>query len=239
MKTRLQNDSWLLSRPIAHRGLFGENVPENSLAAFAAAVRSGYPIETDVHMSKDGRLVCFHDDLLERMTGSPADIRDLDYDEIKSLRLRDTDERIPDFEELLSTVCGKVPLLIEIKQQKRKGIEALVNAALNDYAGEYAVQSFDPFVLINYKKIAPGVVRGQLAGGAPPQMSFIKRYVIKHTPFNFISRPDFVNYDVGSLPTAKRNYNGLPLLCWTVRTEAQQKKAKDLGVNYVFENVLR
>ena len=237
MRSRLTSDSFILTRPIAHRGLHNKIAPENSLAAFSRAVAGNFPIETDVQMSADGRLVLFHDDDLSRMTGLNTDIRDESYEKIKSLALADTNERIPDFEELLSLVCGKVPLLIEIKQQKQKGIEKKIVKALEGYGGEYAVQSFDPTVLIAFKKFAPDVLRGQLASGAPPELGFIKKYVIKHTPLNFLTRPDFVNYDLDSLPTAKRNYNGLPLICWTVATKTQKEKAQSLGINYVFENV--
>lgn len=240
MKSRLDKNSWILTTPAAHRGLHNSVIPENSMAAFKNAIEKGHPIETDVHMTTDGRLVCFHDDSLERMTGYKSDIRENDYKTLKSLRLKDSDERIPDFEEFLELAGGKVPLLIEIKKQKRKGIEPLVKKALEGYKGEYAIQSFDPFVIINYKKIAPDVLRGQLACGyPPPEYSKITKYVLKHTPFNFIGKPDFVNYDIRSLPTKKSNYSGLPLICWTVRTVEEQKKAQELGINYVFENVFQ
>ena len=237
MRSRLSKNSWILTRPAAHRGLHNETIPENSLSAFSAAVEKGYPIETDVHMSIDDRLVCFHDDNVFRMTGLNRDIRDLSYSEIKSLNLNATSETIPDFEEFLQLVGGKVPLLIEIKQQKRKGIVDLVLKALKSYNGEYAIQSFDPTVIIELKKKAPEILRGQLASGKPENMNAFKKYIVKNTPLNFLSRPDFVNYDLASLPTRKSRYSGLPLICWTVRTTEERKKAEEIGVNYVFENV--
>ena len=72
MKSRISKDSWILNRPIAHRGLHGDGVPENSKAAYLAAIASGYPIEMNVQLTADEQLVCFHDDNLKRMTGEDA-----------------------------------------------------------------------------------------------------------------------------------------------------------------------
>ena len=69
---RLNSSSWLLTRPIAHRGLWNDEIPENSLLAYENAIKHGYPIEIDVHKSKDGVLFVFHDDNLKRLTGDDA-----------------------------------------------------------------------------------------------------------------------------------------------------------------------
>jgi hypothetical protein len=70
---------------IAHRGLHGgaENVPENSLQAFEIAAEKGYPIETDIHVTKDGRVAVFHDDDLKRMCGDERKPEELTLDELK------------------------------------------------------------------------------------------------------------------------------------------------------------
>ena len=55
----------------AHRGLHSrdKSVPENSLEAFELASRAGYGMELDVQLSRDGQVVVFHDDTLERVCG--------------------------------------------------------------------------------------------------------------------------------------------------------------------------
>lgn len=58
-----------MAQPVAHRGLHGGEIPENSLSAFEEAAAKGYSVETDVQMTKDGELVLFHDDDLLRMCG--------------------------------------------------------------------------------------------------------------------------------------------------------------------------
>ena len=237
MKTRLQNDHWLLKNPIAHRGLHGKNVAENSLSAFEKAIDKGFPIETDIQMSKDGVLFCFHDDNVVRMTGLNADIREIDSEKIIHLNLLTTDEHIPTFKDLLLLVQGRVPLLIEVKRQKQKGIEGKILKELVNYKGEYAIQSFDPIVLKNFKNIAPEIIRGQLSDAISNEKNLFVRHIIKKMNFNFLIKPDFCNVNLKGFNTSKKYAKGLPMLCWTVRTSDDKRKAEQLKANYVFENV--
>ena len=61
MPFRIHKDHWTYRIPIAHRGLHDANKPENSLAAFSAAVKAGYAIEFDLHLLSDGHFAVFHD----------------------------------------------------------------------------------------------------------------------------------------------------------------------------------
>ena len=71
----------------AHRG-GNEFAPENSFRAFKSAVDIGYKyLETDVHLTKDGFLIAFHDDTLDRVTDKSGLIRDLTLSEIKKQKL--------------------------------------------------------------------------------------------------------------------------------------------------------
>ncbi|MFG1514500.1 glycerophosphodiester phosphodiesterase family protein, partial [Halobacteriovorax sp. ZH3_bin.1] len=62
--------AFYLDTYIAHRGLHDDKKPENTMAAFKAAIKHNYAIELDVHLSSDGHVVVFHDETLERLTGS-------------------------------------------------------------------------------------------------------------------------------------------------------------------------
>ena len=55
---RVNKDSWLIRRPIAHRGLWNDKIVENSITAYENATRHGYPIEIDVYLTTDGKLTC-------------------------------------------------------------------------------------------------------------------------------------------------------------------------------------
>ena len=238
MKSRITSTSWLMNTPIAHRGLHGHGVPENSISAFRRAIENGYPIETDVQMTSDGKLFCFHDDSLKRMTGLDSDIRKTDSSTIELLRLRGSDEKIPTFEQFLKFVDGRVPLLIEVKKQKEKGIEEKIADALADYDGEYAIQSFDPFVLKRFSQIMPEVLRGQLSDFLCKEKNPIVRFVVKRMIFNFLSKPDFCNVNLKAAEDSITIAKGLPTLVWTVRSEEDLCIADAYGVNFVFENIL-
>ena len=95
--------SFLTSIKIAHRGLYNnKDIPENSVAAFKNCEKYGFTTETDVHFSKDKKLIVFHDDNLKRMTGLDKNLSDCTLAEIKQLHLGNTNEKIPTLEEMLN-----------------------------------------------------------------------------------------------------------------------------------------
>ena len=73
-------DSWIVKTPIAHRGLHDDNKPENSLSAFKNAIKHGYAIEIDLQMTKDNKIVVFHDDTLDLMTTGNGKVSDKTLD---------------------------------------------------------------------------------------------------------------------------------------------------------------
>ncbi len=227
---------------IAHRGLHDTKVPENSLAAFRAAVREGFPIETDLHITADGEVVVFHDDSLARMCGIDRAPEELTLAKLKELRLAGTDERIPTLAEVLAEVDGRVPLLIEFKCVTRPVCERLCPAAdavLSSYRGAYLVQSFYPFVLSWYRKNRPDVCRGQLA--AALRGEGIARRLLGAMAFDFIARPDFVSYD----HTAAKAFGfrlcvklGAMPVGWTFRSDDEIEQDRDDFAAYIFEGFL-
>ena len=101
-------------RNFAHRGLHSpdKSVPENSLAAFRLAAEAGYGIELDIQLSKDGQVVVFHDDTLDRVCGVKGRVDAYTLEQLQQMRLCKTEERIPLFTEVLRTVAGRVPLIV-------------------------------------------------------------------------------------------------------------------------------
>ena len=148
----------------AHRGLHGGGVPENSLTAFRLAVETGYGIELDVHSAKDGVAVVFHDGTLNRMVGKDAALSEFTAEELSKMNLSETDEKIPTFKEVLELVGGKVPLLVELKQDaKEVGVAKAAAEALRQYTGDFIVESFNPFTLAEFGREMPEVRRGILS----------------------------------------------------------------------------
>lgn len=235
---RLNKDSSLFSKPIAHRGLWGEGVIENSLTAYQNAVDSGYPIEIDVYLTTDGHLVSFHDKSLERMTGDKGFVYEKPLAELMQLRLNGSDCKIPTLEQVLSVVDGKVPLLIEIKNQKNKKVVDILCTKLNNYKGEFAVQSFNPFYLMRLKKIAPDFLRGVLATEYAQGESAIVRYVLRKMPFNKFIKPDFISYSYSGLPLKKSLTKKVGVLCWTITDQQTLDKVSPYCDNFIFEHFI-
>lgn len=234
--------TWLLARPVAHRGLHDALRPENSLAAFDAACDAGYPIELDVHLGADGTLPVFHDETLTRMTGATGGIHDTPRSRLDALRLAGTDERIPSLPEVLARVRGRVPLVIELKT--RRGGPGLVPAvldALASYRGEVALQSFDPRTLAAIRRREPSRALGLLAsdfrGG---DVSRLERFVLRRLLLAPLSRPDYVGYELRCLPywaTTLARRLGTPVLAWTIRTAQDLSRSRRVADNCIFEGV--
>ena len=184
----------------AHRGLHGNGVPENSMAAFRLALENGYGIELDIHMLADGNLAVIHDSSLLRTAGVDVKIGSLTTQELTNYRLEGTMETIPTFRQILNLFAGKAPLIVELKPENGNH-DALTAAAcemLKDYKGLYCIESFDPRCIRWLMKNRPGIVRGQLAHNSlhegKGKVPLILRFVLTNLLSNFWNLPDFVAY---------------------------------------------
>jgi glycerophosphoryl diester phosphodiesterase len=235
---------WLLSRPIAHRGLHSAaSGPENSLAAFEAAAAYGCPIELDVQMSADGELIVFHDYTLERATDALGNVNRKSARELQSLSLFGTSEKIPLLKEVFSTIAGRIPILIEVKNEMNPGeIEPLLGYALRDYRGECATQSFNPYTVKWFRKNFRSIPAGLLSGGfkSRPDISSFKKFVLTNALLAPFEGPTFLAYELGALtPLRKLLFTQayrLPLIFWTIRSAGQARIAREMGGNIIFEN---
>lgn len=232
----------------AHRGLFDPEVmcPENSLAAFRRAVEAGYGIELDVHVTKDNYAVVFHDSNLLRMCGVDRNVEESTYEELCRCRLAGTEERIPLLSEVLELVTDQVPLIIEIKAgQKANHCCRIIAAEIEKYNCRYCIESFNPLVLLWYRKNRPGVIRGQLSTNNHKDQlggNIFANFALSNLLLNFLSRPHFIAYNhryrntlsfrittglLGALPVA-----------WTIRNQEELEEAKKNFRVFIFEGFL-
>lgn len=221
----------------AHRGLFGGEIPENSLAAFRRAVEKGVGVEFDVHLTQDDKLIVFHDDDLKRMCGVDKITDKCTYDELEALSLNGTEEKIPSFEEVLETIGGKVPILLEIKQSKAgRNAETCraVAEVLKRYNGKYVIESFNPMILNTMRKLLPDVSYGQLSGGIKNAShgvgGAILGFLLSNLLFNFISRPDFIAYNINNDKNVMFRLVralGAPCFMWTIRDDWAHLQAEN------------
>ena len=236
--------SWLY----AHRGLHNADRPENSMAAFRAALEAGYGIELDVHIMRDGNLAVIHDASLQRTAGVDARIEEMTLAQLENCRLGNTQEKIPLFQQVLELFDGKAPLIVELKCENNNH-EALCEAAmalLDRYEGPYCVESFDPRCVLWLKRHRPQVIRGQLAQNwflvkNSPMPWLLKFLLAAHTG-NFILRPDFIAYKYADRKIFGtdicRKLWGVQGVSWTIRTPEDLKIAQKEGWIPIFEGFI-
>ena len=217
---------------IAHRGLHkaDKTVPENSLAAFRDAVEGGYGVEFDVHITKDGHLVVFHDDDTRRMCGVDAKVEELSLAELQKLYLAGSGERIPSLGEVLAVIDGKVPIILEIKRGGRnEELCRRVHEMLMCYKGKVCIESFDPFIVRWWYKNAPDFFRGQLSavpGDLRKGTSAFNAFFVGNCLSNFLCRPNFIAYglcDKKPLLVRLAEKMGAMKVCYTSHGYAAEK----------------
>jgi len=244
----------LLKHRYAHRGLHHKpTVPENSMAAFRLAVEKGYGMEMDIHLTKDGRLAVIHDPSLLRTAGVDLIIEDLTLEEAQQYYLEESREMIPDFQELLELVAGRVPLIVELKVGRTSdGVDttpALCQAAvdaLDAYTAKYSdtapclwcIESFSPGAVKWFRENRPDVIRGQLAGDINhdrPTITPLQNFLVRQLLINFISQPDFVAYNYRDrFDGGVRRWKG-PLFYYTIKSYDDLKELESRGAAGIFE----
>ena len=218
----------------AHRGLHSrdKSIPENSLPAFERAAHEGYGMELDVQLSRDGKVVVFHDDTLDRVCGVHARVDEKTWAELQELRLCGTEYRIPLFSEVLDTVRGRGPLIVELKSGRRnRELCEKTYAMLQNYRGEACIESFNPFIVMWFRFHANDLLRGQLASPTksyPDSMSRFRAFLLSHCLMNVFSRPQFIAYKIGYRPPTVRlaEQLGAMKVGWTSH-EPRNEKGRD------------
>lgn len=224
----------------AHRGLHNGVRAENSMSAFRAAVEAGFGIELDVRLSSDGELMVFHDDTLDRMTKEKGRVDSRTAKELSEITLGGTSDTIPKFSEVLRLVDGRVPLLVEIKEEQGKyGVTEKTAELLRDYNGEFIIESFNPLALARVKEIMPEIPRGFLSQNFLSDKKYrgFVYFLLQNLLLNVICRPDFIAYNHRDYKNAAlrlvRSMFGVPTLAWTVRSEREEQEAIKHGFDSV------
>jgi glycerophosphoryl diester phosphodiesterase len=239
-----------LKRPIAHRGLHDETkgIVENSASAVEAAIAKGYAIEVDTQCAAHGAPVVFHDESLDRLTADHGPVAERDAAALCDIPLRSGNDRILSLEGLLGLVDRRVPLLIEVKSTWAcdHTYEQNIANALQAYKGHVAVMSFDPECVAAFRRVAPSLPRGLIAERFEdkhywPDLSAWQRFAMRHLLTAAMARPHFIAYDIRALPALApgiaRDVFHLPLLTWTVRSEADKKNAELFADAMIFEGI--
>jgi glycerophosphoryl diester phosphodiesterase len=221
----------------AHRGLWDEDKPENSVAAFEAAARAGLGAELDARVTGDGQIVVFHDPTLERMCGRPERIDAMATEDVRKVHLPDG-SHIPTLNEALEAMAG-MPVLIEVKIDltpgsdvyNRRGLPALLRSMQVSDAPA-AVMSFDE---VTMTMLAPGLAgrpAGQLIERGDP-----------HYPGATLAKArraidrgcSYLAPELSELDRVAMAFPGFPLVSWTARSTADLMLCRRFDASPIFE----
>jgi len=242
----LKNFDLLRNYRYAHRGFHDKpQIPENSIAAFKRAIEHGFGVEFDVHLIKDGNLVVSHDSNVKRCTGVDRVIEDMTLEEVKSLRLEGTDEQIPAFDEVLDLFEDSgLPLIIELKHHGNNHL-AVAKAAckrLDSYKGPFCIESFDPRLVRDVRKLRPDIIRGQLSQDytkcREEYVKGINKYLLTDLFYNHMAKPDFIAYlfeDRENEINQKCIKKGIQPVSWTIRSMEDLITCENEGSIPIFE----
>jgi glycerophosphoryl diester phosphodiesterase len=234
--------AWLREVPLAHRGLHGPGLPENSLPAFQAAADAGYGVELDVFLSRDRVPVLLHDESLRRVAGIDAKVGDLTAEELAAIRLDGTDAGVPTLAQAMA-VLREVPVMVEIKSKAvRAGqLEARTAAVLDGHPGPWCVASFNPVAVRWFRRNRPDAIRVLTASpaldGSLPKAVVRRLAELKDLPS---VDPHAVSYDIVGLPspaTDRWRARGGTLITWTAVGEEGLARGRELADNVIFEDV--
>ncbi|WP_170430947.1 glycerophosphodiester phosphodiesterase family protein [Ruegeria arenilitoris] len=244
--------SVFLQTPIAHRALHdkSDNRPENSRAAIQAAIEAGYGIEIDLQLTSDNQAMVFHDYDMTRLTGQSGPIQQISAAQAQDTQLLHADDGIPTLDEVLEMVGGKVPLLIEFKDQDGAmgpdvgPLEADAVRALQGYDGPVALMSFNPNSVAELARLAPHLPRGIVTCSYQPKAELLPQKVCDHLrdipDFDRVGA-SFISHEAADLSrprVAELKAQGVPILCWTVRSPEQEAQAREVADNVTFEGYL-
>jgi glycerophosphoryl diester phosphodiesterase len=239
-----------LTRPIAHRAYHDRALrrPENSLAAVRAAVDSNYAIEIDLQLSADGVPMVFHDEILDRLTDSTGPLAHHTAASLGEILIRDGAEGIPTLTQVLDIVAGRVPLLIEIKDQDGMlgpnigALEAATAEVVAGYTGPLALMSFNPHSIAALAQLAPHIPRGLTTSAYDPAdwapVSAIVCDRLRDIPDYDRTGACFISHeasDLGRPRVAELRAQGAAVLCWTIRSAQAAAAARQIADNVTFE----
>ena len=233
----------------AHRGLFepDQSVPENSLRAFERAAELGYGVELDVQLSKDGEVVVFHDDTVDRETTFSGRVDSFTLAELRSMSLFGTHGDklgIPLFTDVMAVLDGKSPTIVELKSTENyPELCEKTLAILRGCKGPYCVESFDPRIVRWFREFAPDLVRGQLSEsyrGWRATVNPLAAFALSHFWTNLVTRPHFLAYGSMKQPLGLlfNKAIGVFTVFWTEKPESDRETLEKRYDCIIFQHFL-
>ena len=183
----------------------------------------------------------FHDDTLDRLTEAHGALSTLTSSELKTVAFQATADRMMTLGELCDLVAGRVPLILEVKSHFDGDTRLADRVAeiVQGYAGPVAAMSFDPVTVASVAPLLRRDCRAAWWRRMPARSMPGTPTSLRYATAAFRARPHFLAWSVRDLPASGRCWAagrfGLPLLTWTVRTEAERIRARRWANQMIFE----
>jgi glycerophosphoryl diester phosphodiesterase len=236
------NNQWIFNTPIAHRGLHNSSDPENSLSSFQNAINKNYAIELDIRLTKDKKLIVFHDKDTKRLCERNITVSESSLEELTKLSIGNSSQKIPSLKETLEFISGKTPILIEIKNEDFTGeLEGILLDQLKSYEHPFAIQSFNPWSLREIKKLSPEVQTGLLSGSfKKSKLGTLSKFALKNLLLIPIIEPDFLSLELESYDGLQKSiaqlFDSKKVIFWTIRSIDKARLLKSTNKNFIFED---
>ena len=222
----MKNIDFLKTNLISHRGIHDKNIIENTISSFIKSIDMNYTIELDIHILKDGTIVVYHDYNLLKLCGVNKIIETLDYKELSKIKIKKY-YSIPTLNQVINIVAGKVPIIIEVKDlDNNSKFEEKLVSILDNYKGEFAIHTINPFVIDWFYKNRKDYVIGLIV------LNDLNYKLLK----KYISKIDFISINKKNLPFKKPKKNKL-IIGWTIKNKIEYNKYKNLCDNLICENI--
>ena len=211
---------------LIHRGIVNKKYKENLLKSFNQSFKKGYGIETDIHATKDGEFICFHDFTLKKTFKKNLSVKNLKYSKISDIS-KNFNKPIPLLKDLLKSSKNKYPLFIEIKPVFSKSLlKSLVNETLKFTKCVFI--SFKHENIFNLLKIKKNIKVGLSFSKSTSIKKIIKKSNYKNINFLILEKYFLKSKEVQNLKNEKYYY--------TIKTKSEFNKYKRNN-NLIFENL--
>ena len=211
---------------LIHRGILNKNYQENNLKSFKASFKKGYGIETDIHLTKDHKFICFHDFTLNRIFKKKISVKNINYSQIKKISTKDK-KPIPLLKDLLITSKNMHTLFIEIKPSfSKKILQKLLNETSK--FSKCVFISFKHENIYNLLKIKSNTKVGLSFSPTTSVKRIIKRSSNK--------KINYIILDKFFLKSKKINNLKIKKYFYTIKTKSEFKKYNNYN-NLIIENL--
>jgi len=210
---------------LIHRGIVNKKYKENLLNSFKQSFKKGFGIETDIHATKDNKFICYHDFTLTRIFKKKQSIKNLNYQQLKELSLKQN-KPIPLLQDLLKISKNKFYLFIEIKPKfSTKLLKKLINET-SKYS-KCVFISFKHQNIFNLLKLNKKTKVGLSFSPPTTVKSIVKKSIIKNIDCFILDKSYIKNKKIQKLKIKKYFY--------TIKNNSEFKKYKNN--NLIFENL--